>query len=214
MEKKMRFSLRKALMLLVLSVAVSSPVMAKDSPSLSKSKTSTAEGKTQYKRTTVNINKANAAALSAYLVGVGPVKAKAIVAYRSKNGKFSNIKDIMKVEGVGEGVFKGLKKNISTSRGETSAPKGYKMGSATAKKKSTTRKKSTSSKSTTSKSKSSSSSSKTKAKKSSSSTSDKKAKKTKSKSSKSKDSKKKSKKKSTKSSKDKKKKKSKKKSKK
>jgi competence protein ComEA len=213
MEKKMRFSLRKALMLLVLSVAVSSPVMAKDSPSLSKSKTSTAEGKTQYKRTTVNINKANAAALSAYLVGVGPVKAKAIVAYRSKNGKFSNIKDIMKVEGVGEGVFKGLKKNISTSRGETSAPKGYKMGSATAKKKSTTRKKSTSSKSTTSKSKSSSSSSKTKAKKSSS-TDDKKSKKTKSKSSKSKDSKKKSKKKSTKSSKDKKKKKSKKKSKK
>ena len=203
MEKKMRFSLRKALMLLVLSVVVSGPVMAKDSPSISKSKTSSAEGKSQYKRTTVNINKANAAALSAYLVGIGPVKAKAIVAYRSKNGKFSNIKDIMKVEGVGEGVFKGLKKNISTSRGETSAPKGYKMGSATAKKKSS------SSKSTTSKSKSSSSA-KTKAKKSSSSD-DKKAKKTKSKS---KDSKKKSKKKSTKSSKDKKKKKSKKKSKK
>ncbi len=206
----MRFSLRKALMLLVLSVAVSSPVMAKDSPSLSKSKTtSSAEGKSQYKRTTVNINKANAAALSAYLVGIGPVKAKAIVAYRSKNGKFSNVKDIMKVEGVGEGVFKGLKKNISTSRGETSAPKGYKMGSATAKKKSLSSKKSSSSKSTTSKSKSSSSSSKTKAKKSTSSDA-KKVKKTKSKS---KVSKKKPKKKSTKSSKDKKKTKPKKKSK-
>jgi len=206
----MSFSIRKVLMLLALSVAVSGPVMAKDSPSISKSKSSLAEGKSQYKRTTVNINKANAAALSAYLVGIGPVKAKAIVAYRSKNGKFSNVKDIMKVEGVGEGVFKGLKKNISTSRGETSAPKGYKMGAATAKKKSASSKKSSSSKSTTSKSKSASSSSKTKAKKSSSSD-DKKSKKTKSKKSKSKDSKKKSKKKSTKSSKDKKKKKSKKK---
>jgi len=200
----MKFLLRKILILLALSVAVSSPVMAKDSPSISKSKTSSAEGKSQYKRTTVNINKANAAALSAYLVGVGPVKAKAIVAYRSKNGKFSNVKDIMKVEGIGEGVFKGLKKNISTSRGETSAPKGYKMGSATAKKKSSSSKKSAKNKSA---------SSKAKAKKSSSSD-DKKAKKTTSKKSKSKDSKKKSKKKSTKSSKDKKKKKSKKKAKK
>jgi len=199
----MIFSLRKALMLLVLSVAVSGPVMAKDSPSISKS-ASSSEGKSQYKRTTVNINKANAAALSAYLVGVGPVKAKAIVAYRSKNGKFSNVKDIMKVEGVGEGVFKGLKKNISTSRGETSAPKGYKMGSATAKKKSSTSKKSSSSKSTTSKSKSSTS--KTKAKKSSSSKdkASKKSKSSKTKSKKSTDSNTKTKKKSTKSSKDKK----------
>ncbi len=208
----MIFSLRKALILLVLSVAVSGPVMAKDSPSISKS-ASSAEGKSQYKRTTVNINKANAAALSAYLVGIGPIKAKAIVAYRSKNGKFSNVKDIMKVEGIGEGVFKGLKKNISTSRGEASAPKGYKMGSATTKKKSSSTKKS-SAKSTTSKSKSSPS--KTKAKKSSTSSdkASKKSKSSKAKSKKLKDSKKKTKKKSTKSSKDKKKKKSKKKSKK
>jgi len=160
----MSFSLRKVLLLLVLAFSVSGSAMAKDSPSIT---AKSSEGKSQYKRTIVNINKANAAALSAYLVGIGPIKAKAIVAYRSKNGKFSNVKDLMKVEGVGEGVFKGLKKNISTSRGETSAPKGYKMGSAkkssTAKKKSSssTKKKSTSAKkstSSTTKSKSSTSS--------------------------------------------------------
>ncbi|MEE9444170.1 MAG: helix-hairpin-helix domain-containing protein [Cocleimonas sp.] len=208
----MSFSLRKVLLLLVLSFAVSGSAMAKDSPSVT---AKSAEGKAQYKRTTVNINRANAAALSAYLVGVGPVKAKAIVAYRSKNGKFSNVKDIMNVEGVGEGVFKGLKKNISTSRGETSAPKGYKMGSATAKKSSSSSKKksSTAKKSTTTKSKSKSTS---KSKSDSKSTTAKKSSsKAKSKTSaKKKPTKKKTSKKKTKSSKDKKKKKSKKKDKK
>lgn len=173
----MVFSLRKALMLLALSVAVSGPAMAKDSTTTKKAKSKSSlsskksttkksaskssEGKSQYKNTTVNINKANAAALSAYLVGVGPVKAKAIVAYRSKNGKFSNIKDLMKVEGVGEGVYGGLKKNISTSRGESSAPKDYKMGDVKSKKKSTSAKKKSTSSKTKAKAKATSSKAKT-----------------------------------------------------
>ena len=117
----MRF-LRKFLVVLALAVAVS--------PALAKEAKKVGAGKSQYKSVTVNINKANAPALSAYLMGIGPTRAKAIVSYRSKKGKFSATKDLMEVEGIGEKVYAGLKKNISTSRGETSPPKGYKMGAA------------------------------------------------------------------------------------
>ena len=117
--------LRKFLVVLALAVAVS-PALAKDVKKVG-------SGKSQYKSITVNINKANAPALSAYLMGVGPTRAKAIVSYRSKKGKFSATKDLMNVEGIGEKIYAGLKKNVSTSRGETSPPKGYKMGEASGK---------------------------------------------------------------------------------
>lgn len=96
--------------------------------------TRTSDAKAQYKDTIVNINKASASALSAMLVGIGPVKAKEIVAYRKKNGNFSSLKDLMKVDGIGEATFAGLKRNVSLTRGETKAPEGYKMGDAISKK--------------------------------------------------------------------------------
>lgn len=79
--------------------------------------------KKQFKNIIVNINKADAKTFSHYLMGIGPVKAKAIIAYRSKNGKFKDIKELLKIEGIGEKVFAGLNKNISLSKGEESAPK-------------------------------------------------------------------------------------------
>lgn len=153
----MGFILRKFVLLLVLALAVSNPAMAKESPKSEKS---------QYKSTIVNINKANASALSAYLAGIGPVKAQAIVNYRRKNGKFTSAKDLLKVEGIGEATFDGLKKNISTSRGKAVAPEGYKMGDA--KKSSSNKRKPASKRSKESTSASKSSSSKAKPKKSTS----------------------------------------------
>lgn len=94
----------------------------------SKGSTRSSAGKEQYKNTTVNLNKASASALSAYLAGVGPIKAKAIADYRKKNGKFSSLEDLMKVEGIGAATIAGIKKNISFTRGEVSPPEGYKMG--------------------------------------------------------------------------------------
>ncbi len=157
----MKVLFRQFLFLIALAIATG-PAMAKDQSTSGTSKlkkslfskksaSSSPEGKSQYKKIVVNINKASASAMSAYLVGVGPTKAKAIVDYRRKNGKFTSAKDLMNVDGIGEATFNGLKKNISTSRGETRPPKGYKMGEASKKSgssKKTSSKKAASSKTT------------------------------------------------------------------
>lgn len=91
--------------------------------SKSKQGTTVSTAKKQFKNITVNLNKADANTFSHYLMGIGAVKAKAIVAYRSKNGKFKDANELLKVEGIGEKVFAGLKKNVSLTTGETSAPK-------------------------------------------------------------------------------------------
>lgn len=111
----------------------------------------------EYKGTAmVNINKADAATLAAYLKGVGPNKADAIVKYRRANGNFKAIADIQNVPGIGEETFKDVKKNISTSRGKSTAPKDFKLGdtsgkSTASKKKKTTKAKTTKAKSSASK---------------------------------------------------------------
>jgi len=119
---------------------------------------------TEFKGTeTVNINRADAATLAAYLKGVGANKAKDIVAYRKSNGNFKSIEDIKNVPGVGEETFKDNKRKLSTSRGKSVAPEGYKLGKASGKSKSSSKKKTAAKKSSSSKSssKSSTSSSKT-----------------------------------------------------
>jgi len=117
---------------------------------------------TEFKGTeTVNINRADAATLAAYLKGVGVNKAKDIVAYRKSNGKFKSIEDLKNVPGIGDETFKDNKRKMSTSRGKSVAPEGYKLGKASGKSKSSSKKKSTAKKSTSTK-KSTSSSSKAK----------------------------------------------------
>jgi len=85
------------LLILVAALVVSQPVLAE----------------------TVNINKADAATLQHYLSGVGKVKAKAIVAYRKKHGKFKTVDDLVKVPGIGKATLKKNRKLISTTRGVT-----------------------------------------------------------------------------------------------
>ena len=51
--------------------------------------------------TPVNINTADAATLSHSLDGIGPSKAKAIVAYREEHGPFKTVADLSNVKGVG-----------------------------------------------------------------------------------------------------------------
>lgn len=130
---------------------------------------------TEFKGTeTVNINKADAATFAAYMKGVGATKATAIVKYRKANGKFKSIDDLKKVAGIGDATIRDNKRKLSTSRGKSSAPEGYKMGKAsTSSKKSSKKKKSTSSNSSSS----SSSSKKVKKKKNEESSSSSKSKK-------------------------------------
>ncbi|AEI15715.1 competence protein ComEA helix-hairpin-helix repeat protein [Flexistipes sinusarabici DSM 4947] len=64
----------------------------------------------------VNLNTASKKELSS-LEYVGDAKAQAIIDYREKN-PFENIKEFMKVDGVGERVFEMNKDNLCTGNGD------------------------------------------------------------------------------------------------
>src|ERR1700681_2277520 len=66
----------------------------------------------------VNINTATKAELES-LDGVGPVKAQAIIDYRTKNGNFKSLEDVKKVNGVGDATFEKMKKDISLTGATT-----------------------------------------------------------------------------------------------
>ena len=61
--------------------------------------------------TRVNINTATQQELET-LPGIGPVKAAAIIAYRTGNGPFRRPEDIMKVSGIADKTYEGLKDSI------------------------------------------------------------------------------------------------------
>ena len=60
----------------------------------------------------VDINKADAVTIAKELKGVGPAKAKAIVEYRTKNGSFKSVDDLLKVKGIGEHLLQQNRGNI------------------------------------------------------------------------------------------------------
>ena len=64
----------------------------------------------------VNLNTASVQQLTT-LNGVGPVKAKAIVDYRSKNGAFKSVDDLKKVPGFGDKTVAKLRKDITVGGG-------------------------------------------------------------------------------------------------
>ncbi|MCK3654862.1 transporter [Pasteurellaceae bacterium Macca] len=53
----------------------------------------------------VNINTASAAELQDKLVNIGAKKAKAIVDYREKNGKFQSVEQLTEVSGIGKATL-------------------------------------------------------------------------------------------------------------
>jgi len=64
--------------------------------------------------TLVNINTADLATLET-LSGIGPSKAQAIITYRTNNGPFAVIDDIMNVSGIGPATFDTIKAYITVS---------------------------------------------------------------------------------------------------
>lgn len=62
----------------------------------------------------VNLNTADEALLCT-LPGIGPGRARSIIAYREENGSFVRIEDIMKVSGIKEAAFAKIKDYISVS---------------------------------------------------------------------------------------------------
>jgi len=68
----------------------------------------------------IDINTADAKMLASSIQGIGPAKAQAIVAYRSKNGPFQSVADLAKVKGIGKKTVLKNKSNISI--GSTAQP--------------------------------------------------------------------------------------------
>jgi len=61
----------------------------------------------------VDINTADAQMLASSITGIGPSKAQAIVAYRSKNGPFQSVSDLAKVKGIGSKTVIKNQQNLS-----------------------------------------------------------------------------------------------------
>lgn len=60
----------------------------------------------------ININTADATALQT-LLGIGNVKAQAIMSYRLEHGSFQTLEDLKKVAGIGEATFTNVKELIT-----------------------------------------------------------------------------------------------------
>lgn len=65
----------------------------------------------KYQSSKININTASQEELES-LPGIGPAKAKAIIDYRKKNGKFRSKGDIIKVKGIGKKIYEKIKNRI------------------------------------------------------------------------------------------------------
>lgn len=61
----------------------------------------------------VNINKADAETIADVLVGVGASKAKAIVEYREQNGPFTNLDQLIEVNGIGQSILETNKDRLA-----------------------------------------------------------------------------------------------------
>lgn len=61
----------------------------------------------------ININTADISDLET-LSGIGPATAQNIIDYRTENGPFESIEDIMNVSGIGESTFETIKDSITT----------------------------------------------------------------------------------------------------
>ncbi|MGV8842876.1 MAG: ComEA family DNA-binding protein [Pseudomonas sp.] len=61
----------------------------------------------------VNLNTADAAMLSQSLLGIGEVKAQAIVAYREASGPFASVDELLEVKGIGAATLEKNRDRLS-----------------------------------------------------------------------------------------------------
>ncbi len=64
----------------------------------------------------LNINTASAQELE-ILPGIGPVRARAIIDYREKNGPFKIVQEVMEVRGIGDATFEAIRELIFVGQG-------------------------------------------------------------------------------------------------
>ncbi|MGN0711416.1 MAG: helix-hairpin-helix domain-containing protein [Anaerovoracaceae bacterium] len=74
--------------------------------------TNASEAVNQQSDSIININTADSSELQK-ITGIGPAMAEKIINYRTENGSFSRIEDLMKVSGIGEKTFAKFKDKIT-----------------------------------------------------------------------------------------------------
>lgn len=97
------------------ALVISSGLVSLPSYALPKTeaKTSGMTAETRKATPRVNINTADAKALDDGLVGVGPAKAEAIIAWRKQKGPFKTIADLTAVKGMGPALVERNKDRLS-----------------------------------------------------------------------------------------------------
>ena len=60
----------------------------------------------------ININTADITTLT-HIKGIGPSKAKAIVEYRKKHGRFESVEELVQVKGIGKKSLEKIKSDIT-----------------------------------------------------------------------------------------------------
>jgi competence protein ComEA len=63
----------------------------------------------------INLNTADAATLQRELLGVGEVKAQAIVAYREAHGDFAAVDELLEVNGIGVAILEKNRNKLNTN---------------------------------------------------------------------------------------------------
>ena len=71
----------------------------------------------------VDINTADAKTLAAELRGVGESTAEAIIAYRTANGPFKTVDDLVKVRGIGSKILEQNRANMRVTSEKTATEK-------------------------------------------------------------------------------------------
>ncbi|NOZ13303.1 MAG: helix-hairpin-helix domain-containing protein [Acidobacteria bacterium] len=95
-------------MVIALAMVLGSFTPAQAAPKKAHKKINTVQQHTQI----ININKASVDQLTT-LKGIGLKKAQAIVAFRTQNGNFKKVEDIMLVKGIGQKLFDKMKPFIT-----------------------------------------------------------------------------------------------------
>ena len=104
MKKVRRFE-KMALVAMALALPATSLWAVDGKTGVDKPPTSTTQAATRAEAA-VNVNTASVEQLASGLVGVGPAKAQAIIAYRETNGPFKDEAQLLNVKGIGEAILK------------------------------------------------------------------------------------------------------------
>nr|WP_298138274.1 helix-hairpin-helix domain-containing protein [uncultured Pseudomonas sp.] len=63
----------------------------------------------------VDLNSADVATLQRELLGIGQVRAEAIVAYREEHGKFASVDELLEVKGIGASIMERNRDRLSVN---------------------------------------------------------------------------------------------------